>query len=60
MNLTKFLREVLTTPYYRKRPVAVLRFAYAKWIFARYRMHDPCCCKTCGRHRRPYSLVYRM
>jgi hypothetical protein len=35
MRATRFLREVATTPYYRRHPSAVLQFAYAKWLFSR-------------------------
>jgi Methyltransferase domain len=41
VRIQKFFREVATTPYYRRRPVAALRFAYAKWVFSRSRVHDP-------------------
>jgi predicted O-methyltransferase YrrM len=39
--LAKFAREVATTPHYRLRPIATLRYAYAKWIFHRARQTDP-------------------
>jgi Methyltransferase domain len=41
MKVTRFLREVATTPYYRRHPSAALQFAYAKWVFLRFRIHDP-------------------
>jgi predicted O-methyltransferase YrrM len=39
--LAKFAREVATAPHYRRRPIATLRYAYAKWIFHRARQNDP-------------------
>lgn len=39
--LTKFAREVAAAPHYRQRPVAALRYAYAKWVFRRFRQNDP-------------------
>jgi hypothetical protein len=41
MQIQKFLREVVTTPYYRRHPLAALQFAYAKWVFSRSRVDDP-------------------
>jgi predicted O-methyltransferase YrrM len=39
--LAKFAREVAQAPHYRCRPIATLRYAYAKWIFRRFRQNDP-------------------
>jgi Methyltransferase domain len=39
--LAKFAREVATAPHYRGRPIATLRYAYAKWVFHRARQNDP-------------------
>jgi predicted O-methyltransferase YrrM len=39
--LTRFAREVAAVPHYRHRPIATLRYAYAKWIFHRARQNDP-------------------
>lgn len=39
--LAKFAREVATAPHYRRRPIATLRYAYAKWVFHRARQNDP-------------------
>lgn len=39
--LAKFAREVAAAPHYRQRPVATLRYAYAKWVFHRFRQNDP-------------------
>ncbi len=41
MRIARFLREVIGAPYYRRRPLEALQFAYAKWLFARFRLHDP-------------------
>jgi hypothetical protein len=41
MNLTRFALEVSQAPHYRRRPVAVLRYAYAKWVFRRFRQTSP-------------------
>src|SRR5918994_5537856 len=41
MRATRFLREAATAPYYRRRPCAVLQFAYAKWLLSRFRIDDP-------------------
>jgi predicted O-methyltransferase YrrM len=40
-GLTKFAREVAAAPHYRQRPVATLQYAYAKWVFHRFRQNDP-------------------
>jgi predicted O-methyltransferase YrrM len=39
--LAKFAREVAQAPHYRRRPIATLRYAYAKWLFHRFRQNDP-------------------
>jgi predicted O-methyltransferase YrrM len=39
--LIKFIREVSRAPHYRHRPAEALRYAYAKWMFYRYRQNDP-------------------
>jgi hypothetical protein len=41
MQLTKFIHEVAESPYYRTRPISILQFAYAKWLFSRSRLTDP-------------------
>lgn len=41
MTLTGFIEEVLTTPYYRRRPREVARYASAKRLLARHRVDDP-------------------
>ncbi len=41
MGLTKFVREVVRAPHYRLRPAEALRYAYAKWVFHRFRQNDP-------------------
>jgi hypothetical protein len=41
MRIAKFLREVIGAPYYRRHPFGALQFAYAKWLFSRFRLHDP-------------------
>jgi Methyltransferase domain len=40
-NLAKFAFEVSRAPHYRVRPIAALRYAYAKWIFRRFRQTSP-------------------
>ena len=39
--LGKFAHEVASAPHYRHRPIATLRYAYAKWVFHRARQNDP-------------------
>jgi cephalosporin hydroxylase len=41
MRIAKFLWETIGAPYYRRHPIAALRFAYAKWLFSRFRLHNP-------------------
>ena len=41
MGLTKLAREVLRSSHYRATPSAVLKYAYAKWVFSRFREPDP-------------------
>ena len=41
IGLTKFAREVAAAPHYRQRPVATLQYAYAKWVFHRFRQNNP-------------------
>jgi len=41
MNPLRFVREVVSAPHYRRSPGATLQYAYAKWIFARFREPDP-------------------
>jgi len=41
MRIARFVREVIGTPYYRRHPSAALQFAYAKWLFSRFRINDP-------------------
>jgi Methyltransferase domain len=40
-SLTKFAHEVAQAPHYRRRPIATLQYAYAKWIFRRFRQASP-------------------
>jgi ribose 1,5-bisphosphokinase PhnN len=40
-ELSKFAREVWQAPHYRRRPMAALRYAYARWIFRRFRQKSP-------------------
>jgi hypothetical protein len=35
------VREVLTSPFYRTRPLEAARYAYSKWIFSKHRISDP-------------------
>jgi hypothetical protein len=37
MGLTRFAHEVSQASHYRRRPIAALRYAYAKWVFRRFR-----------------------
>ena len=39
--LAKFAHEIAAAPHYRMRPVETLRYAYAKWLFRRFRQNDP-------------------
>ena len=41
MGLTKFAYEVAQASHYRRRPIAALRYAYAKWVFRRFRQASP-------------------
>jgi hypothetical protein len=41
LRLTKFIREAARAPCYRSSPIAALRYAYAKWVFSRFRQKDP-------------------
>jgi hypothetical protein len=41
MGLTKFAHEVSQASHYRRRPIAALRYAYAKWVFRRFRQPSP-------------------
>ena len=41
MRITKFIKEIAVTPYYRSAPREILRFAYAKWLFSKHRVTDP-------------------
>jgi predicted O-methyltransferase YrrM len=41
MGLLKFVREVKAASHYRSRPMAMLQYAYAKWVFSRFRQNDP-------------------
>jgi|ERR1035438_8222465 hypothetical protein len=38
---TRFAREVSRASHYRRRPLAALRYAYAKWVFRRFRQKSP-------------------
>lgn len=35
------MRDVSRAPYYRSSPVAILQYAYAKWMFSLFRETDP-------------------
>jgi predicted O-methyltransferase YrrM len=39
--VAEFVREIASAPHYRGRPVESLRYAYAKWLFGRFRQNDP-------------------
>ena len=41
MGLTRFAHEVSQASHYRRRPIAALRYAYAKWVFRRFRQASP-------------------
>lgn len=41
MNLLEHVKEVLITPYYRRRPLESLWYSYAKWKFALHRVYTP-------------------
>ena len=41
MSLTRFAHEVSQASHYRRRPIAALRYAYAKWVFRRFRQASP-------------------
>jgi hypothetical protein len=41
MRLTRFAHEVSRASHYRRRPMAALRYAYAKWVFSRFRQTNP-------------------
>ena len=41
MRLTRFAHEVSRASHYRRRPMAALRYAYAKWVFSRFRQTSP-------------------
>jgi predicted O-methyltransferase YrrM len=41
MNPLKFMRELAGASHYRSKPGAALRYAYAKWMYFRFRQHDP-------------------
>lgn len=41
LGIAKFAREVLASPHYRARPAATLRYAYAKWMFRKFRQTEP-------------------
>jgi hypothetical protein len=40
-SLTRFAHEVSQASHYRRRPIAALRYAYAKWVFRRFRQASP-------------------
>ncbi len=40
-GLTRFAHEVSQASHYRRRPIAALRYAYAKWVFRRFRQASP-------------------
>jgi Methyltransferase domain len=37
----RFAQEVSRASHYRRRPIAALRYAYAKWVFRRFRQNSP-------------------
>jgi hypothetical protein len=37
----RFAEEISRAPHYRRRPMAVLRYAYAKWVYRRFRQTSP-------------------
>jgi Methyltransferase domain len=41
IGLTRFAHEVSQASHYRRRPIAALRYAYAKWVFRRFRQASP-------------------
>ncbi len=41
MSLSRFAHEVSQASHYRIRPMAALRYAYAKWVFRRFRQASP-------------------
>src|SRR5882757_2944948 len=41
MRISRTLHEVAASPYYRRHPIEVLKYAYAKWLFSRSRVSDP-------------------
>ena len=41
MGLTRFAHEVSQASHYRRRPIAALRYAYAKWVCRRFRQTSP-------------------
>jgi len=40
-GLRKFAQEVSQASHYRRSPIAALRYAYAKWVFRRFRQTSP-------------------
>ncbi len=40
-GLSKFAQEVSQASHYRRSPIAALRYAYAKWVFRRFRQTSP-------------------
>src|SRR3990172_6067629 len=41
MRFGKFVKEIIRSPYYRRHPVEAVRFGYAKYLFARFRVSGP-------------------
>jgi hypothetical protein len=41
VNPIRFIREVVSAPHYLRSPVAVMGYAYSKWVFSRYRENNP-------------------
>ena len=40
-SLGRFAEEISRAPHYRRRPIAALRYAYAKWVYRRFRQTSP-------------------
>lgn len=40
-RIIKFAEEVAVAPYYRTSPGQILKLAYAKWLFSKYKLNDP-------------------
>jgi hypothetical protein len=40
-SLSRFAEEISRAPHYRRRPIAALRYAYAKWVYRKFRQTSP-------------------